>query len=88
MVAPRAFELRVVGVHGDEQRRPVALGELAARLQLDEHVRVARHQHLVAAGRRELVAQLEAEREHDVLLDRAVLRGARVVAAVAGIDAR
>ena len=61
MVAPRARAAGVVGMDGDEQHRLVALGELAPLLERDEHVALARHQHLVAARGVELVAQPQAK---------------------------
>ncbi len=77
---------RVVGVDGHEQCRLVALGELAPLLEGNERIRIARHHHLVTAGGVELLAQLQAERKHDVLLDRAEPGSARIVTAVTGID--
>ena len=86
MVAPRAFDLGVVGVHRHEQLGQVALGEFAALVELDEHVGVARHQHLVAPGGGELVAQHEAERQHHVLLHGAVSLRSGVLATVPGVE--
>ena len=62
------------------------LGVILALVEFDEHVLVARHQHLVATGLLELVAKHQAEGQHHVLLDDAVLLRARVVPTVAGID--
>src|SRR6516162_9601582 len=70
----------------NEQGRHVLLGKLAPRMQLHKHVRLARHQHLVAAGGVELVTQHQAERQHHVLLHRAMLLRPRVITAVSRVE--
>src|SRR5690606_34958703 len=73
-------------VHGDEESRLVALGDPAALIQRDEDIRIAGHDDAIAAASLKLVAQSPAEGEDNVLLDDAVLLGAGVVAAMAGVD--
>ena len=60
--------------------------ERDAFAERNEHVLVARHQNFEAAGRLQLLGKGLAEREHDVLLDGAVLLGAGVVTAMARVD--
>ena len=56
-------------------------------VERDEGVVAARHRHAVFAGLLQLVAQHQAEGEHDVLLVLPAARlGAAIDAAMAGID--
>ncbi len=73
-------------MHSDEERRLVPVGEIPPLIELDELVVVPRHENFVTATRQKLLPKLQAERQHDIFLDRPVFLSAGIVSAMARID--
>ena len=78
---------QAVGMERDEQLAAALVRDVQPVAQPDDAIRIASHDHLIAAGGFQLPAHLEAHPEHDVLL--VVAPGADrpgIDPAVAGVD--